>query len=408
MDGKKIWKVLVWILYIELIAGIAGYLAGSAQLSLMYRSVQHVTLKKILYVLIGLGTLKIYSSLCREITGKWKKAVTAVLMSLVCMTGIYLLNNYIHYRSWYNCISDDYGPSYVDFARFDLTYSWNWILRYLVPCGALIIGCFLIELCYTKKEKLLRYVEGLKKKLQETEKMFWDVENEIGGDEELFSEKMNGVEIVKSGASAVDGSIYFAVTVRNRNTDKAAIFCKVNYTAKDKDGEILASEDLYLPTIYPGKDITYAEKGLEIEKEPEKIEITLLENGYLVDVKEMKHGKYLPLSIASIITREEKHEKEESSEKEENTEKEDTKKEENTAKSTKRMIVEFYNPSAGKIPKGDVTVSLVFVDKEGNYKGGIGGVNPLDIEAKSWTRYALELEGPVTEDYLISLDKWGY
>lgn len=59
------------------------------------------------------------------------------------------------------------------------------------------------------------------------------------------------IEVVESGWSFVDGYVFYAVKMKNPNTNLAADLPTVTITGKDVDGKILFSEESYVTSLPP-------------------------------------------------------------------------------------------------------------------------------------------------------------
>lgn len=121
------------------------------------------------------------------------------------------------------------------------------------------------------------------------------------------------IEAVKKEYCIVDGydggyDVNYLITAKNPNADVIAGSQNISVTARDKNGDVLGTDDAYLPYIYPGQENTQASSLTDLDEKPAEVEIELAEvdDNEWFKISEFEHEDYTPLTTSGVKIRSDK------------------------------------------------------------------------------------------------------
>ena len=95
-----------------------------------------------------------------------------------------------------------------------------------------------------------------------------------GGEQEASGPKE--LKLVDCGYSYIDGYLYYAVVIKNPNEDIMMEFPSLRITARDEEGNVIATEDQTFGEIHAGQTFEYASLGLELSEAPTNVDFEIL------------------------------------------------------------------------------------------------------------------------------------
>lgn len=112
-------------------------------------------------------------------------------------------------------------------------------------------------------------------------------------------------EIVESGYTVEKNSnewdVNYGIIIKNPNKDKKLAYPEFRITARDKDGEVLSTDDQSLGEIAPKTTVAYAGIGLSLSEKPDSVEFEIIEpDEYSYENIDPDAPKYVTLTTDGV------------------------------------------------------------------------------------------------------------
>ncbi len=173
------------------------------------------------------------------------------------------------------------------------------------------------------------------------------------------------------------GYLHYAIILHNPNEKFAVRFPSYRITARDKNDQIIGTDDQVLSINYPQQDFVYGTLGFSVEQQPAKVEFQALElrDSNIVAAEVLEHPIFVPLEIVGATKRD------------------------------KSILGEVRNPNTYDIDKAIVTV--IFRDDDNIIVGRLtfidifsaGGKTPFEIRV---------YKDVATDNYDVYANIWSY
>jgi hypothetical protein len=124
-------------------------------------------------------------------------------------------------------------------------------------------------------------------------------------DPKTISDEFKPLEIIESSYSIRNEYLFYAVIMHNPNEKLAVEFPSFRITARDENDLLIGTQDQVLSIIYPQQDFAYGSLGFEVDQQPAKVDIEVLEpNDYnITSVEMLEHPIFIPLEIVGVNKR---------------------------------------------------------------------------------------------------------
>lgn len=116
------------------------------------------------------------------------------------------------------------------------------------------------------------------------------------------------LKIKEYGYEVKNGYLHYAVILNNPNENFAVEFPTFRITARDADNLILGTETQVLSVIYPQQDFAYASLAFEIDQQPAKVDIEIVEpeEYNIIKPTKLENPEYVPLEVVNTTKRNDK------------------------------------------------------------------------------------------------------
>ena len=153
------------------------------------------------------------------------------------------------------------------------------------------------------------------------------------------------------------GYLEYYIILRNPNQNIAVKYPDYRVTARDRDGNVLASEDgLTLYMLYPGRCVTCTGISFQLDEVPDSVEFQALEPNEYDLISTKSQDSYIPLEFTNLNIRE------------------------------RNITGEVKNPNDYKLERAEIIV--LFRDKDGNLTD-IKSTEVKDLQAGGNTPFSV-------------------
>ncbi|MCD8327584.1 MAG: FxLYD domain-containing protein [Ruminococcus sp.] len=129
-------------------------------------------------------------------------------------------------------------------------------------------------------------------------------------DEEASEENQETIlppEVKEYGFSMEDEYLYFSIIYYNPNEDIAIEYPSFRITARNSEGEVIASEEEVESIIYPQQESACAGMAFKVDELPASLDVEALEpeDYSITKVEMLENPEYAPLTAFNVTMREE-------------------------------------------------------------------------------------------------------